>query len=278
MSNNRSIDHVVIAVHDLDEAATRYEALGFTLTPRAYHSSNMGTSNRLIQFAGRNYIELLEVDRPDGIDDHAFAARPPQFSFGTHNRSFLKRRSAMSMMVLPSTDAVRDLGQFAALSLDTYAPFHFERQAQLPDGSQVTVAFTLGFVTSADMPEMAFFVCQHHSPQYFWKPDYQSHENGAQSISAIYISAQDPDRHVEFLTKLTGGTPEETDGGKRISGEGQEVLVLTPRRLRELVPDAGFGGGTETTFAGIAVTSPMQEPKFVRPDSTCEFFVEWRSC
>lgn len=46
---------------DLDAAAASYEDLGFTLTPRAFHPDNMGTSNRLAQFKDETFIELLEV-------------------------------------------------------------------------------------------------------------------------------------------------------------------------------------------------------------------------
>ena len=65
MASGRAIDHVVLTVRDLDAAAITYQRLGFTLTPRAAHDDQMGTSNRLAQFRGRNFIELLEVDRPE---------------------------------------------------------------------------------------------------------------------------------------------------------------------------------------------------------------------
>jgi hypothetical protein len=76
MGNGRSIDHVVVAVRDLEQAARSYQALGFTLTPRAMHDDRMGTSNRLTQFAAKNFVELLEVDRPDTLARHDFAASP----------------------------------------------------------------------------------------------------------------------------------------------------------------------------------------------------------
>ncbi len=58
MTTGRAIDHVVLASRNLDGLAARYEELGFTLTPRAYHEDRMGTSNRLAQFQGRNFISI----------------------------------------------------------------------------------------------------------------------------------------------------------------------------------------------------------------------------
>ena len=79
MASGRAFDHVVLAVRDLARTAATYESLGFTLTPRAAHEDRMGTSNRLAQFEARNFIELLEVDRPKKLARHDFAASPPVF-------------------------------------------------------------------------------------------------------------------------------------------------------------------------------------------------------
>src|SRR5258707_6639147 len=54
-----AIDHVLIAVADLDRARLAWERLGFTLTPRGRHLQQ-GTGNYCVMFA-RDYIELLGV-------------------------------------------------------------------------------------------------------------------------------------------------------------------------------------------------------------------------
>lgn len=277
MPAEKPIDHIVVAVHDLNRASDRFEAVGFNLTPRAYHSDRMGTSNRLAQFTGMNFIELLEVDRPDGVDSHAFDAEPPRFSFGAHNRDFLRCRTGMSMMVLQSGNARADLARFDALGLSTYAPFDFERRAVLPDGSEATVAFTLGFVTSPLLPGMAFFVCQQHSPEHFWKPDFQTHGNGAQSIAAVYVSAAEPERHVDFFLKLTGGSSTQADGGQRIAFGDQEVLVLAPERIRAITLGALVPRDDEPPrFAGIALTTTARDVEPLGPDESCNMFINWR--
>src|SRR5262245_11192908 len=101
----RAIDHVVLAVRDLDTASAVFGRLGFTLTPRAWHEDNMGMSNRLAQFSGRSLIELLEVDRPTALRPHDFAQKPPFFSFGDHNRQAVANRDGLSMLVFASEDA-----------------------------------------------------------------------------------------------------------------------------------------------------------------------------
>ena len=64
-----SVNHVGIAVRSLDEAADRYQALGFVLSPLSVHSGSktpgeppqlMATGNRCAIFPN-NYIELLGI-------------------------------------------------------------------------------------------------------------------------------------------------------------------------------------------------------------------------
>ena len=61
----RGIDHLVICVRNMQQAQSRYEALGFTLTPRALHP--FGTANRLVQLQG-NFLELLCIADPGAIE------------------------------------------------------------------------------------------------------------------------------------------------------------------------------------------------------------------
>lgn len=55
-----AVDHVVIAVRDLDAACRRYSDLGFVVQPGGHHDGT-GTSNALIPL-GPSYLELLAVD------------------------------------------------------------------------------------------------------------------------------------------------------------------------------------------------------------------------
>src|SRR5687768_8279826 len=114
------IDHLVLAVRDLDRASALYERLGFTLTPRGEHP--WGTANRLVQFDGC-FLELLAVSALEKIA----AAEPGAFSFGAFNRDFLSRREGLSMLVLDSRDARQDRERFRVAGLETYATFDFGR-------------------------------------------------------------------------------------------------------------------------------------------------------
>ncbi len=193
MTLKRGIDHLVLCVNDLEQSAAFYRQLGFTTTPRARHP--WGTDNCLVQLTG-SFIELLTVSRPSLIS----AAGPKTFSFGAFNQKFLAHREGMSMLVLESRDAEADREEFMTRGLPPYDKFYFERKAKLPDGSQVPVAFSLAFATDPRMPQAAFFCCQQHAPQYFWKAEYQSHVNGADKILEVIMVAAAPETFSEFFS------------------------------------------------------------------------------
>lgn len=275
MAGGRAIDHAVLAVRSLDKTAAVYERLGFTLTPRAFHEDRMGTSFRLARFKGGNYIELLEVDRPAKLQPHDFAATSPFFSFGGHNQIALAERQGLSMLVFATNDARADIAHFKAAGLQTFSPFDFERQARLPDGSEATVAFTLGFARSPNMPKIAFFVCEHRAQQYLWKPEFQQHANGAQVIRAAYLISPSPERDAAFISAMFGGEVATYPGGWRVScGPSQEVRLVTPEAITERDRSFETAGLTSPILAGISVGTDSHR-RLTPASEACGMFIEW---
>jgi catechol 2,3-dioxygenase-like lactoylglutathione lyase family enzyme len=193
----RGIDHLVVAVHDLDAARENWHRLGFTLAPVARHP--FGTANSVVQFQG-NYIELLAVADPGAIPEPSVGA----FSFAAFNRDFLKKREGLSMIALRSEDARADRADFEAHDLAVFETVDFERIATGPDGVGRKVAFSLAFTREPRLREAGFFTCQHHHAENFWRPEYQRHQNSAERISAVALVTRDPADFHEFMTHVTG--------------------------------------------------------------------------
>jgi catechol 2,3-dioxygenase-like lactoylglutathione lyase family enzyme len=194
----RPIDHVVVAVRDLDAAAATYEQLGFTLTPPARHP--FGTGNRLVQL-GDCFIELLAVVDPALIPEPT----PRFFSFAAFNRDWIARHGeGGSMLVLRSDDADADRAAFAALGLATYDRVDFGRSARQPDGSVREVGFSLAMTTSPLLPECGFFTCYNRFPENFWTPAFQAHANAALGLAEVVLVSLDPADHAEFLGGFAG--------------------------------------------------------------------------
>jgi hypothetical protein len=145
----------------------------------------------------------------------------------------------------------------------------------IPDGAQVTVAFSLAFVQSPEMPKVAFFVSENRAQDYFWKPEYQSHPNGTTGIVAVYLSSPAPERDAGFVNKMFGGEVSSITGGCSVAcGPSQQLRILTPRAIAERDSSvAGVEVGTPI-LAGIALATHSRR----RLTSAAEangMFIEW---
>lgn len=221
-ARGRGIDHLVVAVRDLDRGREVWQKLGFTMTPRAVHP--WGTCNTLAQL-DHCFIEVLAVADPALIKP----TTKRSFSFGAFNRDFLKKREGGSMLVLESSDADADIADFAARGLDTFQRFDFERQARQPDGETARVAFSLAFTRAPGTRSSGFFTCQQHAPEHFWHAAYQRHANAATTVQSVAFVARNPADHHPFLKDFVGvDTLRATSAGITASSPRGEVVILTP--------------------------------------------------
>ena len=262
----RRLDHLVICVHDLEQAALDWQTLGFNLTPTGVHP--FGTSNRLAQFAD-NFLELLAVTDDALVPPTA----PGRFSVAAHNRDFLETAEGMSMLVLHSTDAHADAARFRAERIGDYAPFDFGRDAVLPGGGTARVAFSLAFATDPAMPGVAFFTCQQrHPPELFWKDEYQRHPNGALRVIEVVMSALEPAEHRGFLERITESTAELTPGRLTVGARGDRITVLGPAEMTRRLPGLASEPSPRFCAARLAVTD-LDATKRVLKDNGVDFQV-----
>jgi catechol 2,3-dioxygenase-like lactoylglutathione lyase family enzyme len=223
---SRGLHHVTHAVRDLDALADVYERLGFKVGARNRHS--WGTHNRVVQLPGLVYLELLEVAEPKKIIPHAGSS----FSFGAFNRDFVARAEGLAMVALESGDADADATAFSAAGIGSFDVFEFTRESRRPDGSAVTVAFSLTFATDSCAPDIGFFTCREHHPENFWNPAFQVHANTAKTIAAVIMVAEDPAAHQGFLSAFVG------EDAIRATPAG--IAVPTPRGVMEAITPAAF--------------------------------------
>src|SRR5208282_2725904 len=135
-------------------------------------------------------------------------------------------------------------------------PYDFSRTARLPDGGSVTVAFSLAFATHPEMPDAAFFVCQQHAPQYFWKAEYQRHANGTRAVAEVLMLAEAPGMLGDFLARLLEPAAAREEGGAlRLALEGGSLTILDPGQFRARygAMGAGLDAAAGPRFAGYRV-------------------------
>lgn len=185
------------AVRDLDAAGEFYSSAGFTVGARNRHP--WGTHNRIVQLENC-FIELLTVAEPERIVPHG----PRSFSFGAYHRDFLASREGLSMLILNSSNAADDARAFESSGISDFEVFDFAREGKKPDGTPVKLAFSLAFAQDKASPHLGFAACQHHFPENFWDPAFQTHANGVSAVRGVALVADNPTGHHIFLEAFTG--------------------------------------------------------------------------
>ena len=166
----RGLDHVVILVRDLDRARDTYERLGFTLTPRGYHS--LGSQNHCIMF-GRDYIELMAVPKPH-----------PAIQYFS---DFLANGEGLGAIALATDDAAGAHAELTRSGIAAEAPLDLSR----PVEGLGEARFRLVQLPPGQTPGCRMFLCQHLTREIVWRPEYQSHSVGATEIAAVAVVAED---------------------------------------------------------------------------------------
>jgi hypothetical protein len=221
------LDHIVHAVRDLDAAAEFYASAGFTVGARNRHP--WGTHNRVVQLKNC-YIEILTVAEPEKIVPHGTRS----FSFGAFNRDFLAHREGFSMLILNSRNAVEDARAFESRGISDFDVFDFAREGTKPDGTPVKLAFSLAFAQDPASPDVRFAACQHHFPENFWDPAFQTHANGAKAVPGAALIADNPAGHLTFLKSFTGvGELNLSSIGVTAHTENGNIEILEPMSFRD---------------------------------------------
>ena len=196
----KGLDHVVVMVDGIDAAQAAYQRLGFQVQPRGFHKK-LGTANHLMIF-DNNYFEILGI-----VEDTEFNAE---------RRQWLKSGGGLANVALATDGADLAHQAFQAAGLQPDAPLSFDRAVEI-DGRTEQARFRTVRIPKTHMPVVGFFVCEHVTPQFVYRPEWTRHPNGARSILGVTVIAEQPTKWIGTLEKYFGA------GAVRRDGEGLVV-------------------------------------------------------
>jgi len=214
----RGIDHVVIAVRDLDRAQRTYERLGFTLTPSGFHT--LGSANHCVMF-GSDYIELLALPHPH-----------PAVAYYTE---FLAKGEGLAAVALATGNADAAYAELAAAGIEADAPLDFSRPVRLAEGER-DAAFRIVQLPPALTPGCRSFLCQHYTRDLVWRPEYRSHAIGVTGLAAIAVVAEDAVSAARDYARLFDAAPQKIDEGLVVTTGSAPVAVAARWKLGRRLP------------------------------------------
>lgn len=212
------LDHVVIAVRDMERTVADYKALGFTVVPGGEHTHG-ASHNALIVFADGAYIELIAFRRPN-----------PEFRWW---RVLDQGGDGLVDFALLPGDIAADVAAAKARGLGLEGPTDGGRVR--PDGERLE--WRTARAATSDLP----FLCGDVTPRRLRVPegDVRRHANGALGIAGIEVAVADPAASAMRYGALLGVAA--TPDAPIELGEGQSVGLVGPDRAAAALADRGEG-------------------------------------
>jgi len=211
------LDHIVIAVHPLDQAIADYRALGFQVLIGGRHNGRT-SHNALVVFQDGSYLELIAWEGP-----------APQERW--YNTLQSAGEGLVDFALLPgdTTEVLNAARARGLLSLE--GPFDGARLR--PDGAQLR--WQTARHASPDLP----FLCGDISPRALRvseSPADRRHPNGSLGVARLDIAVHDLSTSLARYQALLG--PDLPGGPVRVQeGVQQITLPLGSTELRLLSPD-----------------------------------------
>ena len=207
------LDHVVVMVDGIDAAEVAYRKLGFQVQPRGFHKK-LGTANHLMIF-DTDYFEILGI-----VEDTEFNAE---------RREWLKGGGGLANVALATDGADVAYEAFKAAGLNPDAPLFFDRAVEIA-GKTELARFRTVRIPKDNMPVVGFFVCEHQTPEFVYRPEWAVHPNGARGILGVTVIAEQPAKWIPELEKYFGSGSVKREGEGLVVDTGtQPIRYMTPK-------------------------------------------------
>jgi|GEM_PF-266211 len=240
MTEPAALDHIVVTVGmHMDRAEKAFEELGFTMTPRGYHT--LGSINALAMLQ-TDYIELLGVpaDQPN--------ARP----------EIANAPLGLNGIVFKTKDANATFAHLQGLGVAGDPPKSFSRPVILANGQMADAKFRTVTVAREVFPAGRLYFCEHLTPELVWRAEWQTHENRSVQIREVVIVTPYPDTLAGTMARILHGVIM-ADAEKEVTsvllGRGFKLTFQTMSQFQAKFGADACGAGERTSMLGAAIIS-----------------------
>ena len=235
------LDHIGVAVGDLDAAGTAYRRLGFRLTEKSEHVTPgpggslvpAGTGNHCI-ILSRGYVELIAVTRP------GYAGRL---------LNALAHHEGVHLICVGAPSAL-DAERLFARTTGKPATARMVKRPFTESGRDFVAGFAIvDLPASSEMPGINLFAIEHLTRDVIWQPQLCQHDNGAVALCSVTIGATDAEAYRLHLAGLLDALPA---GGAVPLAEGA-IAVASPAELARRFPGAPLPSPPSAVAFSVAV-------------------------
>lgn len=211
------LDHVGFFVENMDEAARRFERLGFSVSEQNTHfNANeagelvpAGTVNRLITLRA-GYLEVLAASSDTPLADQL--------------RRSLQRYQGLHLIALGHADVAAIEPRIRAEGLELQPTVSLRRPIETPEG-EATVGFTVLRTAPGVMAEGRVQYCQHLTPEHVWRSGMSDHANAAEALTEMLIVAQDVEETVRRYERFSLRPASHENGAAALELDRGRLLI-----------------------------------------------------
>jgi len=196
------LDHVIIAVNDLDAEHARAKKLGFTTTEITPHVG-WGTANTCLMFQGLDgqgdYVEILGIRDPNvgtnGLAEH------------------LEEQGEGLLSLALKGEAQKATEAFEAQGITHFGIESLHRDVQVVPGMAQRASFKLVRPQRGPFSPIPLFVCEHLNSNVVWADRFLTHANGTIGIRAVQIMmSEDQNLGAGYEALLSGAFSGSSNG------------------------------------------------------------------
>lgn len=255
------VDHVGVAVPDLEEGRSRFSRLGFLLTARSVHSGSRhpggpvepwGSGNHCAMFR-QGYLEVIGL-----IDKELYSSVKDMLALyhGAHIVAIGCRA--------PADDVYRAMRE---REIPVTAPRALERDAAFGVGDRQTrrVRFKNAIIPREQFPEARFQYIEHLTRDVMWQPHLLEHPNGVIALAEIWFASDEPAVTSARLGPLFARSAEkDTDGSFRVGLDNAgEVRIVSGAAWRSQMPGVSMPPLPAPVAIGFRVRSAQATRRFL---------------
>ena len=213
MSYGLQLDHIAINVKEkMDEAYNLFSELGFSITPRGYHS--LGSINHSMIFKN-DYLELIGNQKGKPI-----------------NRPELRNAElGINGLVFKSDNVDKTYKKLVKINFNENPPRNFTRPVIIDKIENEAKFKTVSVKTNVFNAGRVYF-CDHLTPNLVWLPEYLTHVNKSIGIKEIVIIDSKPCSVLKKFLKI--------DENIKVIKKVNEITLKTNSFLIKIVNLSSF--------------------------------------
>jgi hypothetical protein len=208
----KGIDHLVIAVNDLDQATADYRQLGFTVVPGGQHP--VGSHNALIAFEDGSYLELIAFYR-EALDHRWWEP--------------LQKGERLVDYCMQTDDLAGDTRKLRECGVAINDPVPWSRIR--PDGYELEWILSLA---TGSHRGVAPFLIQDATPREERIPRQTEHANGATGIGTLSVVVGELSKVDHWFQTILGRAPQPVaDDALEVQGL---CFTVGPHKIEFMMP------------------------------------------